>query len=95
MNPDQLKHALAELPDWQGDQQSIQRDYRFADFRQAMAWQQACVDGIEQRQHHPEWRNVYNQVSVTLRTHDAGDVVTEKDLDLARYLDQIAADIVR
>jgi len=45
---------------------------------------------IEKRNHHPEWLNVYNRVTVDLTTHDAGGI-TQKDVELARLLDSIAA----
>ena len=44
----------------------------------------------EAQQHHPDWNNVYNKVSIRLSTHDAGDVVTEKDHQLAATIDEIA-----
>ena len=43
----------------------------------------------EAQQHHPEWRNVYNLVEITLTTHDAGNVVTEKDRALAQAIEQL------
>ena len=47
-----------------------------------MAFMQSCVEEIDELNHHPEWSNVYNSVSVSLRTHDAGNVVTDKDISL-------------
>jgi 4a-hydroxytetrahydrobiopterin dehydratase len=43
----------------------------------------------EKKGHHPDWRNVYNTVDITLSTHDAGDVVTDKDRDLAKAIDAL------
>ncbi|TVR46426.1 MAG: pterin-4-alpha-carbinolamine dehydratase [Planctomycetota bacterium] len=75
---------------WDGNNQMINKGYRFADFRAAMAFMQAAIEGIEELNHHPEWSNVYNQVKVQLTTHDAGNVVTDKDIKLAQLLDQLA-----
>jgi 4a-hydroxytetrahydrobiopterin dehydratase len=47
-----------------------------------------CRPAIDQLNHHPEWTNVYNRLEVRLRTHDAGNRVTEKDKQLAVLLDQ-------
>ncbi len=43
----------------------------------------------EKMDHHPRWTNVYNQVEIWLNTHDAGEVVTEKDHQLADLIDQL------
>jgi 4a-hydroxytetrahydrobiopterin dehydratase len=91
MSASAVSSALEGLPDWSGDEYALTRSYRFADFRQAMAFMQACIEGIEARGHHPEWLNVYNRINVTLRTHDLGDRVSEKDCELAAFLDQQAA----
>lgn len=75
---------------WRGDQTAIERDYRFADFPQAIGFVVEAAPWCEVANHHPEWSNVWNLVRVRLTTHDAGRV-TEKDLALARRLDAIAA----
>lgn len=43
----------------------------------------------EEQQHHPRWTNVYNRLEIWLSTHDAGDVITEKDRKLAAAIDAI------
>jgi len=75
---------------WQFDGSCLTRSYNFPDFGAAMRFMQACVAGIEAHDHHPEWSNVYNRVSIKLTTHDAGNTVTEKDIELARYLQEHA-----
>ena len=85
-----IDHALEQMPTWGGDTNGISATYIFKDFIQAMAFMQACIDDIEAQQHHPEWSNVYHTVMVSLRTHDANNKVTDKDLVLARTLDQHA-----
>ncbi|MFN4023360.1 MAG: 4a-hydroxytetrahydrobiopterin dehydratase [Hyphomonas sp.] len=85
--------ALKALKGWaraEGERDAIFRAYRFADFKTAFAFMSAAALKAEQMDHHPEWFNVYNRVEVTLTTHDA-DGVTQKDLELAGFMDQLAA----
>jgi len=79
--------ALQELPGWSGDQQGLKRMWRFNDFRTAIGFMNDAAPAIDSANHHPEWSNVYNRVSVHLRTHDAGDCVTDLDVKLAQLLD--------
>jgi 4a-hydroxytetrahydrobiopterin dehydratase len=95
MNPilptDQLQKHLNSLPDWhyQPDKGgSISKDYRFADFAQAFAFMGQMAAFSETIQHHPEWFNVYNRVSVRLTTHDSGGV-TELDLRWAQRAEEV------
>ncbi len=80
--------AIAELEDWSvgDDGKSIQRSFKFEDFKSAWAFMTVCAMKADQMDHHPEWSNVYNKVEVTLTTHDAGDV-TDKDVELAKFMD--------
>lgn len=87
LSPRELTLALGSMPGWSGDVKGMTRTYRFADFKTAMAFMQGVAPAIDAANHHPEWSNVYNRVSVTLRTHDAGDRVTALDVTLARLLD--------
>jgi len=90
LSPQRLTEALASLPNWQHHPQrgALQREFLFRDFAQAFAFMTQLALAAEQRNHHPEWRNVYNRVAITLTTHDA-DGLTERDLDLAGYADTI------
>ena len=73
-----------------GDRDAIEKTFKFADFKSAFAFMTASALKAEQMDHHPEWFNVYNRVEVTLTTHDA-DGVTALDVELAGYMDQLAA----
>jgi 4a-hydroxytetrahydrobiopterin dehydratase len=87
--------AIAKLGDWAvkaGDRDAIEKTFKFADFKSAFAFMTASALKAEQMDHHPEWFNVYNRVEVTLTTHDA-DGVTALDVELASYMDQLAANI--
>lgn len=85
----EIGSALAELPGWSVEQGKLHREYRFPDFIHAFGFMATAAIGIEKRNHHPEWFNVYNRVTVDLTTHDAGGI-TAKDVELARALDAIA-----
>lgn len=86
--------ALSTLPGWSGNTFGLTRTYLFADFAVAMAFMHQAAPAIDASNHHPEWTNVYNRVSVILRTHDAGNQVTELDLALARLLDSYASALI-
>lgn len=73
-----------------GDRDAIEKSFKFEDFKHAWAFMSATALRAEQMDHHPEWFNVYNKVDVVLTTHDA-DGVTDKDVDLATYMDAIAS----
>jgi 4a-hydroxytetrahydrobiopterin dehydratase len=84
--------ALAQLPGWsavEGERDAIRRTYRFADFNAAFGFMTRVALMAEKLDHHPEWFNVYNRVEVTLTTHDA-DGVTERDVKLATFMDEVA-----
>ena len=87
--------AAQQLTDWSvkaGDRDAIEKTFKFADFKSAFAFMSASALKAEQMDLHPEWLNVYNRVEVTLTTHDA-DGVTALDVELANYMDGLAAQI--
>ena len=68
---------------------TLQLRLRFVDFVAAFDFMTEVAALAEAQQHHPEWRNVYNLVEIKLTTHDAGNVVTEKDRALAQAIEQL------
>lgn len=72
---------------WQESQHSLYRKFQFRDFSEAFAFMTRVALEAEKMNHHPEWKNVWNTVEIWLSTHDAGDVVTEKDRKLANRID--------
>ena len=82
--------AVRRLPDWAAGDDAITRTYRFRDFGSAFAFMTRVAIHAEAANHHPEWSNVWNRVEVRLTTHDAGGV-TQKDIDLARFMDEAAS----
>lgn len=68
-------------------QNSLQKSFLFPTFQDAMSWMLRCSYDIVAMDHHPEWKNIYNRVEVVLTTHHVGNLVTEKDHQLAKILD--------
>ena len=93
LSPDALQTALKELPAWSIQNEKLHREYRFPNFAHAFGFMATAAIEIEKRNHHPEWLNVYNRVTVDLTTHDSNGI-TQKDLDLAQLLEQIAGKLV-
>lgn len=74
---------------WQEKNNELYREFTFKDFAEAFAFMQAVAVEAEKRQHHPRWENEWNTVRIWLRTHAAGNVVTDKDRALAQTIDQL------
>lgn len=85
-----LEAAVGQVNDWKLEGSALHREFRFASFESAFAFMAEAALHIVKLDHHPEWTNVYNRLSVTLSTHDSGGV-TEKDIQLAKLLDSLAA----
>lgn len=74
---------------WQEKNNKLYRLIRFKDFAEAFSFMTRVAQEAEKLDHHPEWKNVYNTVEIWLSTHDAGDVITEKDRQLAKRIDAL------
>ena len=85
----EIQKAVADLGPWTAENCRLHREYRFRDFVQAFGFMTQAALLAERAAHHPEWLNVYNRVVVDLTTHEASGI-TQKDLDLAREMEQIA-----
>lgn len=91
IEPSRLASLLTELPQWRYQPErggSITRDWVFVDFNEAFAFITRVAMLAERYDHHPEWSNVYNRVSITLTTHDAGGL-SSRDLELAQRIDSL------
>jgi 4a-hydroxytetrahydrobiopterin dehydratase len=90
LDTSQLAMALAALPAWRHDaaRNALVREFAFADFTEAFAFMTQLALAAEKRDHHPDWRNVYNRVEIALTTHDAGGI-TQKDVVFATHADAI------
>tara|TARA_R110000803_G_scaffold81392_1_gene147346 strand:+ start:1002 stop:1295 length:294 start_codon:yes stop_codon:yes gene_type:complete len=85
--------ALQQIKGWTagpGERDTIRKTFKFSDFKIAWGFMSAVALKAEAMDHHPEWFNVYNKVEVTLTTHDV-DGVSPKDVELARFMDALAA----
>ena len=91
LSADARKAALKELSGWSdvSGRDAIARTFTFRDFNEAFGFMTRAALVAEKMDHHPEWRNVYKTVEVTLSTHDAGGL-TMKDVALAQAMNAIA-----
>ncbi len=76
---------------WREEDNSLKRSFEFSNFTEAFAFMTAVAIESEKMNHHPFWSNVYNKVNIELSTHDAGDIVTDKDQKLSQKIDSIYA----
>jgi 4a-hydroxytetrahydrobiopterin dehydratase len=75
---------------WKEENNRLKKTFTFSDFTQAFGFMTKVAIEAEKMNHHPTWTNTWNTVSFELSTHDAGDVVTDKDKKLAEKIDQLA-----
>jgi 4a-hydroxytetrahydrobiopterin dehydratase len=85
----ELNKAVSTLTGWTVVKGKLHKEYKFTDFIHAFGFMATSALAIEKMEHHPEWFNVYNRVTVDLTTHDAKGI-TSKDIDLAKLLDETA-----
>ena len=85
----EIDAALRALPGWTRRGDAIVATYTFKDFAQAFAFMTKVAAEAERSNHHPDWRNVWSKVEITLSTHDAGGV-TDKDVALATRIAELA-----
>jgi 4a-hydroxytetrahydrobiopterin dehydratase len=86
LTEDELKKGLEELPDWDLLDGKLHKQYKFRSFAEAIGWMTMAAIYADKIDHHPEWSNVYNRVTVDLITHDLYAVST-LDLLLARQME--------
>jgi 4a-hydroxytetrahydrobiopterin dehydratase len=79
---------LSSLPAWSFHEDGIQKEFTFSNFVAAFGFMSQVAILAEKANHHPEWSNVYNRVSIRLSTHDAGGL-TDKDFDLAEKIEAL------
>ncbi|MFI5164417.1 MAG: 4a-hydroxytetrahydrobiopterin dehydratase [Bacteroidia bacterium] len=75
---------------WEEKNNYLVKEFVFKDFIEAFAFMTKVALIAEKMNHHPLWTNVYNKVTIQLNTHDAGNVVTDKDRKLAKAIDALS-----
>jgi 4a-hydroxytetrahydrobiopterin dehydratase len=91
LTAEEIRAALAGLEGWvlSADGLSLHRSFRFKNFSAAFGFMTRVALAAEKLDHHPEWRNVYNMVDITLQTHDCGGI-TGLDIGLAKKINMYA-----
>jgi len=85
----QVQYALQELPGWSVEAGKLHREFKFRSFVEAFGFMTKVAIVAQSIDHHPEWFNVYDKVVVDLATHAAGDAITDRDVDLARRINDL------
>jgi len=90
LSDDARAAALTKLCDWRevSGRDAIEKSFQFADFNAAWGFMNRIALQAEKLDHHPEWRNVYGKVEITLSTHDCNGV-SERDIALATFIDRL------
>jgi 4a-hydroxytetrahydrobiopterin dehydratase len=74
---------------WKEENNTLKKAFKFKDFKEAFAFMTKVALTAEKMDHHPNWSNVYNTVTIELSTHDAGNKVTALDRKLAKAIDEL------
>jgi len=88
LSESEIKKHLEQLPDWSFIDNAIETTLEFETFKDCFSIMMRIAFEVEAQNHHPEWFNVYNKLSIRLSTHDA-DGVTDKDFKLAKAIEAI------
>jgi 4a-hydroxytetrahydrobiopterin dehydratase len=88
LSADEIQRRLGDLDGWTVVAEKLHRDLQFANFVDAFGFMARVALCAESMNHHPEWFNVYNRVSIDLSTHDAGGI-SRHDFELAEKIDSL------
>ena len=88
LSQNEIVKELEKLPGWSVVNEKLHKEFQFESFNQAFGFMTRAAMEIEKMNHHPEWFNVYNRITVELTTHDAGGI-TDNDVNLARILNSL------
>ena len=84
----EIDEELKKITGWSVKNDKLHKEFQFDNFNQAFGFMTRAAMEIEKMNHHPEWFNVYNRITVDLTTHDAGGI-TNNDINLARILNSL------
>ena len=88
LSQEDIDEQLKSLAGWSIVNEKFHKEFLFDSFNQAFGFMTRAAMEIEKMNHHPEWFNVYNKITIELTTHDAGGI-TENDINLARILNSL------
>ncbi len=89
LTEEEMDNSLNNLPGWALENGKLSKTFKFNSFAEAMGWMTSVAIYADKIDHHPEWSNVYNQVSVNLITHDMGALST-LDIALAKRMETLS-----
>ena len=84
-----MQEEINQLERWRHENNALCRDFVFDDFVQAFSFMTRVALFAEKMDHHPNWVNIYNRVSIQLTSHDAGNTVSSKDIRLAKMINEL------
>ena len=88
LSENEIKNELIKVKGWTINKNKLTKTFEFRDFEDAFTFMTRIAMEIEKMNHHPEWFNVYNRITIELTTHDAGGI-TKNDVNLARILNSL------
>ena len=91
VSEEEVQEALNDLPGWELKDGKLHKQYKFKDFAAAMGWMVQVGIYADKLDHHPDWCNGYNKVTVDLMTHDL-DAISTWDIELAGKMEELAGE---
>ena len=95
LSSEEIGAELANLPGWSVKEGKLYKQYKFESFAQALGWMVSAGVHADKMDHHPEWSNVYNSVTVSLVTHDLDNSISNLDVSLAQKMEKLAASFTK
>jgi len=89
LSTEEIATSLIELKNWELSNNKLKLNLKFKDFNEAFGFMTKVALKAEQLNHHPNWSNVYNNVTIELTTHDFDNTISNKDVTLAAWINKI------